>query len=614
MRKFLMLPLLALVLFAQAGNNSNLLEDLLQVNAEWQNQRDVAKVLAGADIDSQNFNQWIAAHLMLTEQTLRSRDVSGLTVKQKQNRFILLDKLKGYYEAGVFPVNDYLPYKNPVFIDRSGTHCAVGFLMQQSGNDKLAQSINAAEKFAYVHQIKTPGVKEWANENGFTVEELAWIQPGYPPTIPCYDLDKGFNGPVNAIVADTNAQVVYAAGAFTASTSGTSCANVAAWISGFAGWDWVPVGSGLNGPVHTLLLKDNKLYAGGEFTMAGTTSANHVAVYDISAGQWQAVGSLDSTVRALTFYNGSLYAGGNFTGFVSKWNGTTWQDVTQGFIYGEGVRTLEVLDTLLIIGGSFELATGALRKNVATYDGSQMGTMGFGTTTAVNDFEVFNGRLFAGCDSTAQCAVAVYNNSGWQIILKDTVDFFTQFGGYSVKCLAKADTTMLVGGDFHCSTGSAFGYGLMAYYPTVMFGQTTLYDVFAPLANLDSSVNSICQTSSNTFFGGKFIENDSWTPGVNSQYNRIANFGSNMSDYTGIKEQRPDLFGLYPNPANDILYLKSAEEMQRIELYDVMGKLQFTEPVNSMLKSISIAQLPAGAYFIKAGFREGVQVRRFIKE
>ncbi len=597
MKRFLLLLPLLLMQLAYAGNPATLIKQLTVVNKEWSKQTDVQPVLAAADVNPQNFNQWIALHLMLVEQTLRNRNVSALSPAQKQNRFNLLDELNGYWQAGVFPVNDYLPYQNPVFIDRVGTHCAVGYLMQQSGSDALAQKINANEKFAYVHQIKTEGVAQWADKNGFTIDELAWIQPGYPPAIPCYDLDRGLNGPVNTIVADTISEIVYAAGSFTASTSGASCNNIAAWISGFAGYDWTPVGTGLNGTVHTLLLKNNKLYAGGDFTMAGNVAAKHIAVYDISTGQWQAIGAgLDSTVRSLVFYKGDLYAGGNFTGFVSKWNGSAWQDITQGFLYGEGVRTLEVWDTTLVIGGSFELATGALREHVATYNGTYMGTLGFGTITPVNDFEVFDGKLFAGCDSASKCALAAFDGNDWQVQLKDSAQGFLYFSGQTIKSLLKRDTALLVAGDFFCSSGMVMGNGLMQYNSA---------GDFTPLAMLDSIVNTLCFNGGNTFLGGHFR---------NITLNRIANLGYNMSDYNGINEPNAVNLKLYPNPASNVLHVQSADKIQWLEGYDLSGKLVFSATGNQAANGISVAHLAAGAYFIKAGINNQQRMVRFIKE
>ncbi len=343
----LILPLILFISLNSYGNEF-FYRMLSQVNAEWKYRDDGLKLAATLDLSqNKSFDDWIATHLMLVEQTLRKRTTENLSSSQKQKRLTLLNELSAYWHSRAFPVNDYLPYKNPVFIDRKGNYCAVGYLMKQSGAVSLAHAIDVENKFAYVKEIKTSGVKEWADENGFTLDELAWIQPGYPVSFTVQDLTGGLNGTVSAILIDSSSQVIYAGGSFTASTAGSLCNGVAAYISGFAGWDWIGLGTGLNGNVNTLLIKNNMLFAGGEFTMAGTTPVYNVAVYDMQTGQWQSIGNLDSTVTSLAVYHNEIYAGGKFTGFVSKWTGTSWQNITQGFLYGEGVRTLEVKDSIL---------------------------------------------------------------------------------------------------------------------------------------------------------------------------------------------------------------------------------------------------------------------------
>ena len=101
------------------------------------------------------------------------------------------------------------------------------------------------------------------------------------------------------------------------------------------------------------------------------------------------MGSLNGEVNTFEIYNNEIYAGGNFAGFLAKWNGTSWEEVLPGFLYGTEVRALKSTNNQLIIGGDFELATGALRKNAFAYDGNQAVFLGFGTKTPVNDFEIY---------------------------------------------------------------------------------------------------------------------------------------------------------------------------------------------------------------------------------
>lgn len=600
----------------KAGNTYTqqpLLQKLAAVNAEWPKQPEAKELTTTTTITGNtSFNQWIATHLQLVEQTLRNRSTPALTTTQKQNRTHMLDKLNGYWKAGVFPVNDYLPYKNPVFIDRTGTHCAVGYLMMQSGHDELAQRIDRNEKFAYVREIKTAGVAQWADEHGFTVDELAWIQPGYPPTTQVLDMDSGLNGTVNTISPDPNNQIIYVGGSFTQSNSGAACNNVAAWISGFAGYDWIPVGSGLNGTVHTLLLSNNKLYAGGEFTMAGNVAVNHVAVYDIALGQWQAIGSLDSTVYALAFYNGNLYAAGKFSGFVAKWNGSQWSDVAQGFIYGEGARTLEVYDNKLVIGGNFELATGALRKHVATWDGTNMASLGMGTITPVNDLVVHSGKLLAACDiasGTDTCAVAAFENGDWSVKLKASGGFNDYFQGTAIKALLTYNGHLYAAGDFDCASGMTYGSDVaeLKNMPAG-WGDTTQY-LADPLTFTYDGINTIAMYGNGLYFGGTFTSSGGRTTN-HIAYLQLTSTGVNQLPEAALK------VSVYPNPATDNITIKTGDnsQIQKVQLIDATGRIVLAHNASLSVVNLSLFSLPSGVYTLQVQTQNGIGTTRIAKQ
>lgn len=185
-----LLPTIACLCFLSLTTfaSNSFYSKLVTVNSQWQKQNDIPAYLKETTVcENKPYTEWIATHLMLVEEMLRGRSTAGLSASQKLNRQQRLNELHDYRLAGSFPINDYKGFKTPVFIDRKGTHCAVGQLMMTSGRDDLAQQIDREQKFAYVHEIKVAGVKEWAAENGFTVDELAWIQPAYWPLIECYD-------------------------------------------------------------------------------------------------------------------------------------------------------------------------------------------------------------------------------------------------------------------------------------------------------------------------------------------------------------------------------------------------------------------------------------------
>lgn len=122
----------------------------------------------------------IRTHLEYVEYVLRQRPTDHLTNEQKKNRMAYLDLLAEYNETGQFPYNDgHEDPRRPVFIDETGNICAVGFLVEQSAGRDLAESISEEFKYAFIPEIESSEFDQWAEQSGFTPEELAMIQPMY---------------------------------------------------------------------------------------------------------------------------------------------------------------------------------------------------------------------------------------------------------------------------------------------------------------------------------------------------------------------------------------------------------------------------------------------------
>lgn len=120
----------------------------------------------------------IATHLTYVLAQLRAATPLGQT-----RRTAALDALESYIARGQFPrrTDDHYAGRRPRFIDDRGVHCAVGQLIADTGSPELARAIDAEHEYAYVQDITTPGLAAWARATGFSVEELAMIQPGYSP-------------------------------------------------------------------------------------------------------------------------------------------------------------------------------------------------------------------------------------------------------------------------------------------------------------------------------------------------------------------------------------------------------------------------------------------------
>jgi hypothetical protein len=122
----------------------------------------------------------VACHLLYAEALLRQVSTTHLNPTQKKNRIEQLDNLHFYALRGEFPVNaKYENKRAPCFIDAGGTLCAVGYLVEQSEGLAYAQLINSEFQYADIFEMDEALLLEWAAENGFTLIELAMIQPTY---------------------------------------------------------------------------------------------------------------------------------------------------------------------------------------------------------------------------------------------------------------------------------------------------------------------------------------------------------------------------------------------------------------------------------------------------
>jgi hypothetical protein len=119
------------------------------------------------------------AHLAYVHAWLASRPATRPELAER--RAMILQHLADYVAKGTTPKNEHVPWRTPVFIDDHGTICAVGYLIQQTAGDELPKAIAAAHRYDYIEDIAKamPEVAAWIDGSGFTLEEIASIQPAY---------------------------------------------------------------------------------------------------------------------------------------------------------------------------------------------------------------------------------------------------------------------------------------------------------------------------------------------------------------------------------------------------------------------------------------------------
>jgi hypothetical protein len=119
------------------------------------------------------------AHLVYVRGVLAARQATSPALAARRDE--LLGYLGDYIAKGSTPINTYLPWRSPVFIDRDGTVCAVGYLIERSVGRAAAEAIARAHRFEFLEDIAAaePTVRAWIASSGFTLDELASIQPAY---------------------------------------------------------------------------------------------------------------------------------------------------------------------------------------------------------------------------------------------------------------------------------------------------------------------------------------------------------------------------------------------------------------------------------------------------
>ncbi|MFC7226192.1 hypothetical protein N0B31_02155 [Salinirubellus salinus] len=168
----------------------------------------------------------IREHLRRTEWALRRADVDGLTADQRAGRERNLDRLREYRARGQFPRNRHHERRTPVFVDDSGTHCAVGHLLREDERSDLVRPVRERNNTLRVEDLPADDpVVAWGAANGFTRAELARIQPAYPEAVQ-FATDCG---PVPCWLAGVLASVV-----------GLAAAGAVEWVGYRLCGEWFP--------------------------------------------------------------------------------------------------------------------------------------------------------------------------------------------------------------------------------------------------------------------------------------------------------------------------------------------------------------------------------------
>ncbi len=585
---------------------------LREVNAQWSVQDPMP---AGGDriVSFTDDAQRIAEHLHRVRATLAARTPEGLSAGQMKARTTLLEDLDRYADRGRFPQNELLPYRNPIFIDRHHTACAVGQLMIESGDEALAQRISAEMNPGYVAELlEVPTLAQaigaWASTHGFTADELAWIQPAYSPNYTWNPVGGGTDARVTTLLKLGNNDLLVA-GDFT-DAGGAACTHVARWN----GASYMQLGTGVQGEPVCAAEHNGLLYLGGTFQ----NFSHDLAVWNGSSWSYANVQPGQAPhVSSLHVHNGELFAGSEASGFAGvtyqayKLNGGNWVPVGQAL--NGPLLALETHDGELVAGGAF---TGIQSfgqpdtsiMHVAHLVNNQWEQLADGLDNTVNDLlETSTGYLYAGGGFYANVVptfglARIAGGTLWEPCMPTHTNYIQQSAGVTeIRALAQHDTTIWFGGSFGIVQLMYSGFNCGRFLGTP--------DWVEPTALFDASVNALADWNGGMVSGGDFAGNQ----GLSVPYIAYTELSTGINDRGDAAAMK-----VWPSPAEGVLHIDAGDlpfSGETVQVVDAAGHAVQQQPaVKGARIDLNVDGLKPGAYWVRVLHDGQVRTTPFVKQ
>ena len=196
---------------------------------------------------------------------------------------------------------------------------------------------------------------------------------------------------------------------------------------------------------------EGSVYAAGNFS-------GKVARWE--GGQWATVGgAFNDDAYILHAYQGVLYVGGWFTrigsvsaNYIARWNGTAWNSVADVALNGYVYAMVNYEDDLVVGGPFYDQPF----DRVARWDGAVWSSLGTGFSGAVLGLCVYRGALvaggsftFTGDGSVALNRTAMWNGNAWLPMSSGMTGGTTRVSAF----IESPDGSLLAGGHFQRADG-----------------------------------------------------------------------------------------------------------------------------------------------------------------
>jgi trimeric autotransporter adhesin len=307
------------------------------------------------------------------------------------------------------------------------------------------------------------------------------------------------------------------------------------------------LGPGLPVSSHVIKLAvhNNSLYAAGLFTSTTIPGVQNILLWD--GVTFIPLGSgLDDYANCMQSHNSELFVGGYFThagsmpvNSLAKWNGTVWSpvDTTMAICMP---FCMKIYNNELYIGGLFGMAgsSGFTLMPVVKYSGGKLQEVGSGLGLGyVMAMEVYNGELYAAGSGTAAEGLPV--------------DLIGRWNG---------------------STWSTVGSGLQGNGSA-------------------SQIMDMQARPEGLYVVGQFTKAGSLS---------VPGFARWSIGSAGSTELDAGLVSVFPNPADDVIYLSnSTGELRHFRILNSIGVLIKEGNIPGTRQDVDVQTLTAGIYFLE---------------
>ncbi|UKN02100.1 T9SS type A sorting domain-containing protein [Paracrocinitomix mangrovi] len=586
--------------------STTLYQHMLQVNNEWKFHKDACNEEI---ISFKSEEERIAKHLELVIIDLQNTVHHEISPDAFEKRQALLNQLKKYANAKEFPQNTQHSERRPYFIDYKGVHCAVGYLMQQSGHENLALKISKDYNFDYIEDIQSEGMLNWAESHGFEVKELKWIQPGYPPNTVTMPVGGGANNEVKILKSDTYRNQMVIAGEFTELDS-LPCLKIGVYKNDQLSC----LGGGLSGIIYDVEVKSDGIYCFGAFNH--NNEVYPMAFYNDTTWAFDSIpgvteATITSAVTSTTFQyllHVSVVSSLN-PGKSELWN----LDFNEGWIKMAEVNgtVLDMaynLDNGFIYGGLFDsvyvytngqLDSSFYAKNaVHNVYYQQWKAVGENLSDTIYTIESYGNSIYLAGASSNINNDAIYLSQYLNGNLLPLLQYNNSGLSYNSQILDLAflQDELYFAGSFDLYAGVVQGNNLGVY--------NLSFDSASPYSMLDDHVNAVCVFNNQLYIGGAFV-----LGGFNTQLNHLAK----VSSWVGIDEELEEEISVFPNPFNDKLKLSQSFNEASYKIFNSSAQLVKSGVIeNNEINNLS--DLEKGAYIMHIQEEDKTYTLRVIKE